>query len=154
MTLQQVTEEISDLLSNSPSYRNELVSILKKYGEEQQLEGYERGLKDAKKAIENITPNPPLINNSDSPWYCVSDRPLFTKDKEGNWICTKDGDKEFIAAVPYTSSNHPGKQLWWIKQCVIEDDIGLCVVGDDENQPAGWELEAISHFIPITIPRK
>ena len=85
-------------------------------------------------------------------WYSVEDRPLYTLDERGNWVCTEDGDGEFIAAVPYISSKRPTEQLWWIRHCVIEDEIGLCVVGDDDNEPAGWNLEDVTHFIPMQSP--
>lgn len=56
MTLQQATQAIRNLNKTAPSYRNELVTILQKYGNDQQFEGYQQGLKDSKKAIDNITP--------------------------------------------------------------------------------------------------
>jgi hypothetical protein len=91
-------------------------------------------------------------DNAVHDWISVDDRPLFTKDKKGNWICTDDGDKEFFAAVPYTDKNKPNKDLWWIRHCVIEDETGLCVVGDDVNEPAGWQLENVTHWMPLPAP--
>jgi len=41
-------------------------------------------------------------------WISVKDRPLYEIDNAGNWICTKDGDNEFIAAVPYVDTKRPG----------------------------------------------
>ena len=85
-------------------------------------------------------------------WHSVEDRPLFTKDERGYWICTEDGDGEFIAALPYNDSKRPNEDLWWVRHCVVEDETGLCVVGDDDNEPAGWELEDVTHWMPMPSP--
>lgn len=82
-------------------------------------------------------------------WIEVEDAPLFTKDENGNWTCTDAGDKEFIAAVPYGDSRKPDTTYWWIRHCVIQDEIGLCVVGDDDNDPAGYTMEDITHYQPL-----
>jgi hypothetical protein len=80
-------------------------------------------------------------------WHSVSDRPLFTETERG-WVCTDDGDGEFIAAVPYGDKRHPGKEMWWIQHCVVEDETGLCVVGDGWNEPAGYSIEDVTHWMP------
>lgn len=85
-------------------------------------------------------------------WHSVEDRPLFTKDERGNWTCTEDGDGEFIAALPYNDRKRPNEELWWIRHCVVEDGIGLCVVGDNDNEPAGWNLEDVTHWMPMPSP--
>lgn len=85
-------------------------------------------------------------------WISVEERPLFTKDEKGNWTCTVDGDKEFLAAISYTDKRQPGKDLWWIRHCVVADSLGLCVVGDDDNEPAGWQLEDVLFWQPIPAP--
>ena len=73
--------------------------------------------------------------------------------EKGNWTCTEDGDKEFIAAVPYADSKRPDEtNLWWIRHCVVEDEIGLCVVGDDDNEPAGWQLENVVYWMLWVAP--
>lgn len=87
-------------------------------------------------------------------WINCEERPLFTKDEKGIWTCTEDGDKPFIAAVPYNDTRIPGTMQWWIKHCVIDDEVGLCVVGDDENTPAEWSMEDITHYIPQPEPPK
>jgi len=87
-------------------------------------------------------------------WISVKDRPLFTEDGRGNWICTDDGDAEFIAAVPYKDTERPNETLWWIKHCVVEDAIGLCIVGDFYNELAGWLLDDVTHWMPIPEPPK
>ncbi len=92
------------------------------------------------------------IIDSQTNWISVEDRPLFTIDENGHWVCTEDGDKEFIAAVEYNDSREPYKTKWWIRHCVVEDGVGLCVVGDDENEPAGYELSDVTHWMPITPP--
>ena len=78
-------------------------------------------------------------------WYSVEDRPLFTKDERGYWVCTEDGEGEFIAALKTNKG-------WWIRHCVVEDETGLCVVGDDYNEPAGWNLEDVTHWRPMWSP--
>jgi hypothetical protein len=93
-----------------------------------------------------------LLRMSFTCWHSVEDRPLFTKNERGNWICTEDGDGEFIAALPYNDSKRPNENLWWIRHCVVEDETGLCIVGDDYNQPAGWNLEDITHWMPMPSP--
>lgn len=79
-------------------------------------------------------------------WISVEDQPLFIKTERG-WECTEAGDRVFIAAVPYKDKRKEGDH-WWIRLCVVEDGIGLCVVGDDDNEPAGWMLEDVTHYIP------
>lgn len=76
-------------------------------------------------------------------WIPVSERPLITLDTKGNWTCTVDGDRGFIAAVPLSDDN------WWIRHCVIEDRIGLCIVGDIDNEPAGYDILDITHWQPL-----
>lgn len=86
-------------------------------------------------------------------WISVDDRPLYTIDENGNWTCTEDGCNEFIAAVPYGDTRRPNEtNLWWIRHCVVEDCRGLCVVGDDDNEPAGWQLEQVVYWIPWVTP--
>ena len=90
------------------------------------------------------------MNNN---WISVDDRPLFTEDAEGNWTCTEDGEGEFLAAVQYSDNRRPDeKNLWWIRVCVVVDQIGLCVVVDDDSEPAGWNLNQVTYYIPITYP--
>ncbi len=81
-------------------------------------------------------------------WISVSERPLFTSDGS-TWELTEDGEKSFIAAVPYHDRRKLGETLWWIHHCVIEDGMGLCVVGEDSNESAGWEMNAIEYWQPF-----
>lgn len=83
-------------------------------------------------------------------WISVKDRPLFTKDEKGRWTATEDGDKDFIAAVPYYENGKGYK--WWIRHCVLEDVTGLCVVADAYNDPAGWHHEDIEYWMPLPSP--
>ena len=84
-----------------------------------------------------------------NPWISTEDRPLYTVDGNGNWEATKDGEQPFLAAVlPRRGED------WWIRQCVIEDGEGLCVVDDDGNTPAVWDLQAVEYWMPITNPEK
>lgn len=82
-------------------------------------------------------------------WIPVTECPLITKDEKGYWTCTEDGEREFMAAVPYNDSKIINNLQWWVKHCVIEDEIGLCVVGDDENTPAGWNVDCVVYWMPI-----
>jgi len=87
-------------------------------------------------------------------WISVQDRPLVIPTRRG-WECTKDGEQEFLAALQYNDSVMPNEKLWWIKHCVIEDEVGLCIVGDDgENIPAGWDVTDITYWMPIKPPKK
>lgn len=78
-------------------------------------------------------------------WIPVSERPLYITTEKG-WEVTKDGEGEFWAAVPISDNT------WWIKHCVVEDEIGLCVVCNDDTETAGFTLEDVTHFIPISLP--
>lgn len=100
-----------------------------------------------------MTKTPEDIMNEEG-WIPVTETPLYTLDSRGNWECTEMGNKDFIAAVPYEDSNKPNEDLWWIRHCVVEDEIGLCVVGDDSNEPAGWSLEDVTHWQPLPNPPK
>lgn len=82
-------------------------------------------------------------------WINVEDRPLITKDEKGNWECTNDGNLPFVAAVPYSKINEPGKILWWIRLCIMEDETGLCVMGDDDNEAAGWRIDDVTHYFHL-----
>lgn len=75
-------------------------------------------------------------------WISIADRPLRFYDN-GQWWLTDDGDKEFLAAVPYIDK---GKDLWWIRHCVIENG-RLCIVGDDDNEISGWEIPDVTHWM-------
>jgi hypothetical protein len=77
-------------------------------------------------------------------WHAASERPLFEL-KDGYWITTEDGAEPFLAAV------HTNKG-WWVRHCVIEDGIGLCVVGDDDNEPAGWDMGDVEYWMPLPLP--
>ena len=93
-----------------------------------------------------LTKHPPVE------WVDAKERPLVIR--EGNrWITVNDVSFEFLAAVPFNDKNRPNeKNLWWIKHCVIEDEVGLCVVGDDDNERAGWEIDDVTHYIPLPAP--
>lgn len=135
-----------DLEKLAKEILNQSYSITTEAGD--QLTAVEAG--DVFDVIKRLTSDEVL---SDIPhWYSVKDRPLFMKDQYGNWICTEDGNGEFIAAIPYNDSRRPNKGLWWIRHCVVEDEIGLCVVGDDCNEPAGWSLEDVTHWMPMPSP--
>ncbi len=97
------------------------------------------------------SPAPPALNNSGQ-WISVVDAPLFINTEFG-WECTEAGNGEFWAAVPYNDSTKPDKKdLCWIHRCVVEDGVGLCIVGDEENTPAGWQLEDVVFYMPIKLP--
>lgn len=86
-------------------------------------------------------------------WVSVEDRPLVRVYDNGDWEATKDGSGEFLAAVPYTDANDgDGRTRWWIRHCVIQDEIGLSVVEDDDVVSAGWNTTDITHYFPIPIP--
>jgi hypothetical protein len=82
-----------------------------------------------------------------SEWISVKDRPLFTLNRHG-WEVTKDGEGEFFAAVPMQDGT------WWMRHCIIQDEIGLCVVGDEDNESAGFGMEEVTHYQFIPSPPK
>lgn len=94
-----------------------------------------------------------IAGYTEDKWIRVEDRPLVTRE-EKEWVCTDDGSKPFIAALQYNDSTQPGKELWWIHHCVIEDQVGLCIVGEDENTPAGWQIEDVTHWQKLPSPPK
>ncbi len=77
-------------------------------------------------------------------WIDVNERPLITMEGE-NWVCTDDGDKPFIAAIETNKG-------WWIRLCVMEDRVGLCVMGDDDNEPAGWDVKDVQFYMHLPKP--
>ena len=87
-------------------------------------------------------------------WISVEDRPLIEIiNPNGDWQCTKDGMNEFIGCVPYNDSTRPKDDLYWIRHCIIEDEIGLCVIGDSIiTEPSGWEVEHVTHWMPLPTP--
>ena len=84
-------------------------------------------------------------------WVSVKDNPLFINTSLG-WECTEDGEGEFLAALQYEDKKHPGKDFWWVRLCTVEDGIGLCVIGEDSNERAGWELSDVTHYCKINNP--
>ena len=85
-------------------------------------------------------------------WISVKDRPLYQINELGHWVCTKDGEGEFIACIPYNDSKKPNQQLYWIHHCIVIDEDGLCIVVDGDHEKAGWELQHITHWMPLPIP--
>lgn len=85
-------------------------------------------------------------------WISVKERPLVING-DHYWQCTEDGSKEFMAAVPYSDTNKPGQLLWWIRYCLIEDEVGLCVIGDTENESCGWEVDHVEYWMPVNEPK-
>lgn len=84
-------------------------------------------------------------------WVSVEDKPLFITTPLG-WECTEDGEGEFLAALQYNDTRHPGKDLWWIKLCTVEDGLGLCVVSDEGNESAPWDLSDVTHYCKVSEP--
>lgn len=82
-------------------------------------------------------------------WHSVKYRPLIRQSQNG-WVATEDGDKEFLAALQYFNSTDK-KLYWWIRHCVLQDG-ELYVVGDDDNEPAGWTVDAVEFWTHIEPP--
>lgn len=80
-------------------------------------------------------------------WISVKDSPLVFFDEHNRWEATKDGMSDFMAAVPLRDGT------WWIKHCILEDEIGLCVIGEDDNEVAGWTIEDVTHYMKIEPPK-
>jgi hypothetical protein len=153
--MEEKTKEIplSDLLTNN-KYRElsldklaEIINYHLSSSDYDELDGF--WAKDkAKKLIEKWEnePDPTQLADPLMKWNDVDDKPLFTKDDKGNWECTQDGEGEFIAAVPYKDSRKPDEEMWWVRHCIIMDDIGLCVFTDDVPEPAGWSMEDVRYW--------
>lgn len=90
-------------------------------------------------------------------WISVKDRPLFQKLNkelgEEYWQLTTDGEGHFMAAIQYRDGTKPNEDQWWIHHCCVEDEIGLCVIGDDGNESAGWGIEDIDFWMKIEEPK-
>lgn len=95
------------------------------------------------KVIKNIDKKPEKKDLVDT-WNSVLHYPLYTLDKNGFWQCTEDGEGDFLAAVETNEG-------WWIRHCVIEDEIGLCIVYDDYNEPAPWSLNDVSYWSKLPV---
>lgn len=105
--------------------------------------------------LQSLYPSAPV--QVEREWISVEDIPLFTKDEKGNWECTENGNGAFLAAVAYNNNTKPNaRNLWWVMPCVVEDGTGLCVIGDLENEPAGWRLEDVTYYkiLDLTPPSK
>lgn len=87
-------------------------------------------------------------------WISVEDRPLIVVEPDEGWFTLPDGDKEFIAAIPYADLSKPDENnLWWIRHCVIDND-SLCIVGDVDNELCGYNVTDITHWMPLPEPPK
>lgn len=86
-------------------------------------------------------------------WGSVKDRPLITLDENGNWECTEDGDNDFIAAV-HIQADEKNPPSWDTFHARMVDETGLCVVyGEDgDEDPCGWDIEAVSYWMPWPEP--
>jgi len=94
------------------------------------------------------------MSESKDQWISVEDSPLFISDSTDCWTLTENGQKEFLAAVPYNDKTRPDeKDLWWIRYCII-DDGGLKVLTDDDTESAGWSLTDVTHYMLISTPPK
>jgi hypothetical protein len=87
-----------------------------------------------------------------SPWISVEDAPLFTMNQDGEWEVTEAGEGQFLAALEYVDIKGDGGRQWWIRHCVVMDIVGLCVISEDDVEPAGWELNDVEYYIPISSP--
>ena len=87
-------------------------------------------------------------------WISVEDKPLvIMDDKEERWTCTENGCKEFMALTWFTNIN-TGEVTPWMHHCLIEDEIGLCVVGEDGNDSASIQPWEVSYYFLIpTAPK-
>jgi hypothetical protein len=108
--------------------------------------GHQEGYRQCQSEFANLKKSTPL-EPVKSEWISVKERPLVNwNDEHDRWECTKDGEREFMACVEL------GDGTFWIKHCVIEDKIGLCVVGETGNEPAGWEIEDVEWWQPLPSP--
>ena len=81
-------------------------------------------------------------------WISVKEKPLYESVEGDDFILTNAAEGEFIGAVP-VFNNVTKETSWEVHHYVIEDEVGLCVVGEDGNEPAGWGVEDIELYMPI-----
>lgn len=97
-----------------------------------------------------------LLNNNSDGWISTEDKPLVSycsgQDYDGKehkmWQVNEGVPDEFLAALE-VCDKIGNITHWWIRHCVIEDETGLCVVGDDENVPAGWQITDVEFYRPL-----
>ena len=81
-------------------------------------------------------------------WKPIEKYPLYEKTEDGIDLLI---NRPFIAAVPY-HNNKTDEHLWWIRHCDVNDDNGeLCVICNDDIEPAGWELEDVTHWMDVPL---
>jgi hypothetical protein len=85
-------------------------------------------------------------------WVSVEDRPLVTYNDKGHWEATEDGDKDFIAAVPYAYSDSDNVLQWWIRHCRLHPIAGLCQVIKCHAEPVSWDINDVTHWQPLPQP--
>lgn len=91
---------------------------------------------------------------SHTPWVSVKEAPLFTVNERGEWECTEAGNGQFLAALEYIDTKGDGSKQWWVRHCVVMDIVGLCVITEDDAEPAGWELDDVEYYMPISTPNE
>ena len=82
-------------------------------------------------------------------WIKCTDRPLAIFDGSGRFQITEDGDRLFLAAVPYSHRDFPSRTFWWIAPCVITESGLMISLDGDEPEDSGWEIEAVTHWMPM-----
>jgi hypothetical protein len=83
-------------------------------------------------------------------WISVDDKPLVTSEN-GRWWVNEGVPDEFLAAVE-VHNNKTNKDYWWIRHCAILDGLGLCIVTDDDHEPAGWQISDVLFYQPLPSP--
>lgn len=83
-------------------------------------------------------------------WISVEDRPLISQTKLG-WEVNEGVPDEFIGALE-VFDNKKNTSYWWIRHCIIIDEVGLCVMSDDDYEPCGWQISDITYWQPMPEP--
>jgi hypothetical protein len=77
-------------------------------------------------------------------------RPLIT-ESGGSWQ-VNDGVPDVFLAALEVHNRADKTRYWWIRQCTIQDEIGLCEMVGDDYEPCGWEAQDIQYWMPIINP--
>ena len=57
-----------------------------------------------------------------------------------------DGIPDVFLAALEVHDKIKKTRWWWIRQCIIKDEIGLCEIVGDDYEPCGWETQDIQYL--------
>lgn len=84
-------------------------------------------------------------------WISTEEKPLVTINEDKSWFVNDGVPDEFLAALQ-VFNKIDSQTTWWIRHCIIAGTGGLCVVTDDDYEPAGWEITDVEFYQPLPAP--